>query len=372
MGSGIYIHVPFCVSKCSYCDFYSITGSVQQRNRFIQSLLREIDLKTKDIWLQHTFDTIYFGGGTPSILKPEQINHIVQHLKNNYRIQPDCEITVEANPETVNIEYFEKLADGSVNRISLGIQSFEDSELKTLGRAHTVQTGLEAVKAMRESGYDNFNIDLIFGIPGQSIDSWCRTLNMAIKQNPAHISAYGLTVEKGTPLEKLIQSGKLKIIEEQIQLDMYKILIKELTQNGYGRYEISNFAKPAKESRHNLKYWRNDAYIGFGPSAHSYNGQNRWANVYDLELYCDMLERGQIPTGYEEQLSDAQKAMERLMMGIRLADGVSLSEVISTIDESSLVHMADNGFVEISAGKLIITEKGLPLSDKIIAQLIKL
>jgi oxygen-independent coproporphyrinogen-3 oxidase len=318
------------------------------------------------------FDTIYFGGGTPSLLKPKQIGLIIESLRNKYAINPDCEITLEANPETVNGDYFEKIKGIGVNRISIGIQSFDDAELKTLGRIHAAQTGLDAIKAARESGFDCLSIDLIFGIPGQDIDSWRKNLAIAINQNPAHISAYGLTVERDTPLEALIQSGKLDTVDEQVQLEMYEILVKTMTRNGYGRYEISNFAKTGKESRHNLKYWRDNFYMGFGPSAHSYDGETRKANVRNLAQYCEMLNSNREPIGFREQLSSEQKTMERLMMGIRLAEGVILADVISAIDKANMKSLADDGLVDIDAGKLIITEKGLPVTDKIIAKLIKL
>lgn len=372
MSAGIYIHVPFCFAKCVYCDFFSEIVSDEWQNRFVGALIREIELRATDGWQYHTFDTIYFGGGTPSLLKPGKIGLIIKSLGKRYAVNPDCEVTLEANPESVNENYFEKLKETAVNRISIGIQSFNDNELRTLSRVHSVQTGLNAVMAAHKSGFDNINIDLIFGIPGQDKDSWRRTLSIAIDQNPTHISAYGLTVESDTPLERLVQSGKLEIVDEQVQLEMYRILLETMARNGYARYEISNFAKSGKESRHNLKYWRNDRYIGFGPAAHSYDGETRIANVRNLAQYYDTLDSNRAPIGFRERLSSEQKAMERLLMGIRLTEGVTLADVISTIDEASLKSLGENGLVDIIAGKLIITEKGLPVSDKIIAELMKL
>ncbi len=372
MSAGIYIHVPFCLAKCVYCDFFSLIVSDEWQDRFVQSLIREIALRAIDGWQHDNFDTIYFGGGTPSLLKPEQIRLIIESLRNGYAINPDCEITLEANPDTVNGCYFGKIKEIGVNRISIGIQTFDDDELKTLGRIHVAQTGLDAIKAARESGFDNLSIDLIFGIPGQSIESWRKTLSIAIDQNPAHISAYGLTVESDTPLETLIHSGKLDTVDEQVQLEMYETLIKTMARNGYSRYEISNFAKPGKESRHNLKYWRDNFYIGFGPSAHSYDVESRKANVRNLAQYYEIINSNREPIGFRERLSSEQKTMERLMMGIRLAEGVILADVISAIDNANLKSLSDDGLVDIIGGKLIVTEKGLPVSDKIIAELIKL
>jgi oxygen-independent coproporphyrinogen-3 oxidase len=372
MSAGIYVHIPFCIAKCVYCDFYSVVDSPESQNRFVASLIREIELQSESVWGKQEFDTIYFGGGTPSIFKPEQLGAIIESLKRCFNIADNAEITIEINPETVEETFFEKLKNIGVNRISIGVQSFDDNELRTLGRIHNSQTALKAIDSARRAGFDNFSIDLIFGIPGQSLESWRQTLDMAVKQNPVHISAYGLTIESGTPLESLINSGKLIAVDDDAQVDMYRLLLKTMAQNGLIRYEISNFARPGKESRHNLKYWRDCNYLGFGPAAHTYDGSNRCANVRDLAKYISLLGLNQIPIGFRERLSSEQKTMERLLMGIRQAEGVELASVISAIDKDSLESLCEEELVSVADGKLLITEKGLPVSDKIIAQLIKI
>jgi oxygen-independent coproporphyrinogen III oxidase len=372
MSAGIYIHIPFCVAKCVYCDFYSVVDSPESQNRFVASLIREIEIQSESIWRKQEFDTIYFGGGTPSIFKPAQLGAVIESLKKSFNIVAGAEITIEINPETVEKSFFELIKYMGVNRISIGVQSCNDSELRMLGRIHNSQTALKAIDSVRRAGFDNFSIDLIFGIPGQSLESWRQTLDIAVKRNPAHISAYGLTIESGTPLETLINSGKLIVVDDDAQVDMYRLLLKMMAQNGLIRYEISNFARPGKESRHNLKYWRDCNYLGFGPAAHSYDGSTRCANVRNLVKYVNLLGQNQLPVDFCEQLSLEQKTMERLLMGIRQADGVELASVISTIDEDSLESLCQDGLVLVANGKLLITEKGLPVSDKIIAQLIKI
>jgi oxygen-independent coproporphyrinogen III oxidase len=372
MNAGIYVHIPFCLAKCVYCDFYSVVDSPESQNRFVASLIREIELQSESVWRKQEFDTIYFGGGTPSIFKPDQLGAIIESLNKGLSIVAGAEITIEINPETVEKSFFEQLKNIGVNRISIGVQSFNDTELQTLGRIHNSQTALSAMDSARRAGFDNFSIDLIFGIPGQSLESWQQTLDIAVKQKPAHISAYGLTIEIGTPLESLIDSGKLIAVDDDTQVDMYRLLLETMAQNGLIRYEISNFARPGKESRHNLKYWRDCNYLGFGPAAHTYDGSTRCANVRDLAKYASLLGQNQFPIDFCEQLSSEQKTMERLLMGIRQAEGVALASVISTIDKDSLESLREDELVLISNGKLLITEKGLPISDKIIAQLIKI
>jgi oxygen-independent coproporphyrinogen-3 oxidase len=372
MNAGIYIHIPFCRAKCIYCDFFSVVEPENSQNRFVASLIHEIEIQAQTRWQERQFDTIYFGGGTPSVLKPTQIGVIIEALRKHFRVTADAEVTIEINPETVDAPFFAHVPEIGVNRVSIGIQSFNDSELRTIGRIHDAQTGLRAIEGARNSGIENFSLDLIFGIPGQNLKSWQETLAAAIAQNPAHISAYGLTIEKGTPLESMINSGKLNAVDEDIQLYMYRHLLETMARNGFNRYEISNFAQPGKESRHNLKYWRDNYYVGFGPSAHSYDGQTRTANVRDLARYENFLAQNQLPIDFCEQLTAEQKAMERLLMGIRLAEGVELANVISTIDENRMESLCDDGLVSVVNGMLIITEKGLPVSDKIIAQLLKL
>jgi oxygen-independent coproporphyrinogen III oxidase len=372
MNAGIYVHIPFCLAKCVYCDFYSVVDSQESQNRFIASLIREIEIQSESVWNKQEFDTIYFGGGTPSIFMPDQLGAIIESLNKGFNIVAGAEITIEINPETVEKSFFEQIKNIGVNRISIGVQSFNDTELQTLGRVHSSQTALKAINLARQAGFDNISIDLIFGIPGQSLESWRQTLAMAAKQNPPHISAYGLTIESETPLESLINSGKLIAVDDDMQVDMYRLLLEMMAQNGLIRYEISNFAKARKESRHNLKYWRDCNYLGFGPAAHTYDGSNRCANVRDLAKYVSLLGLNQLPVDFREQLSSEQKTMERLLMGIRQAEGVELASIVSTIDKDSLESLCEDKLVLVANGKLLITEKGLPVSDKIIAQLIKI
>jgi oxygen-independent coproporphyrinogen III oxidase len=372
MKAGVYVHIPFCLAKCVYCDFYSVVESSESQDRFADSLIREIDIVAQSNWKEQEFDTIYFGGGTPSLLNPEQLGAIIGSLRGHFRIVSNAEITIEINPETAGKDYFDKLPASGVNRISIGIQSFNDTELRTLGRIHDAKTARQAIELACQAGFNNFTIDLIFGIPGQNLESWRQTLEIAINYNPVHVSAYGLTIENGTPLESLINSGKLAAADDDLQVEMYRYLLGVMQENGLNRYEISNFAKPGMESRHNIKYWQDCHYLGFGPAAHSYDGTTRTANVRDLGRYVRILEQNKLPLDFREQLTGEQKTMERLLMGIRQAAGVELASVISTIDEDSLETLREDELISVVDGKLLITEKGLPISDKIIAQLIKI
>jgi oxygen-independent coproporphyrinogen-3 oxidase len=243
--------------------------------------------------------------------------------------------------------------------------------LHTLGRIHNSKKSLEAVSLIKNAGYDNWSLDLIFAIPGQTIGSWENTLQIAIKQNPPHISAYGMTIEKGTPFEQMVDSGKLSMVDETTQVDMYKALLETMAANGYARYEISNFAKEGYQSRHNLKYWQDTPYLGLGPAAHSYNGSQRRANFKDVGKYIELLESGKLPIEFCEKLTAAQKGEERLMMGLRLAEGVLIADIIEAIDRQVLVQFLASGHLIVENNMLKLAEKGILVSDEIIVELLK-
>ena len=370
MSAGIYIHIPFCKSKCHYCDFYSVIGDSAGRIRFLNGLIEEIKIRADSPMAEQVCDSIYFGGGTPSILGAQAIGKIIDEINRRFRIASDSEITIEANPEAVTENFFDNIRQSGANRLSIGIQSFEDEELRLLGRIHDSRMARNAITAALKSGLDNISIDLIFGIPGQTLVSWERSLGAAVNYRPAHISAYGLTIEKGTPLERLVISGKIKLPDESIQTTMYEMLVDVLMKSGYQRYEISNFALAGRESRHNLKYWLGEAYLGLGASAHSFDGLNRSANARDLGEYLSKIKSGLLPIAFTETLTGSQKVREKMLLGLRLARGVVAAKNDSAISANMLQRLMDSGHVIIEDEQIRLTDSGFLVADEVIARLV--
>jgi oxygen-independent coproporphyrinogen III oxidase len=303
--SGIYIHIPFCERKCIYCDFYSVEN-LNLIDRFTESLLKEIEIFSieADFFNDSIFDTIYFGGGTPSLLEPAQIEKILNKLSQSFKISSNPEITLETNPGTVDKRRLLEFKNLGVNRISFGVQSFFDDDLKFLGRIHTGEDAFRCINDSFEVGFENVSIDLIFGLPGQTVEKWLENLKFAVSLNVPHISAYNLIVERGTPLHELVSLGKVEIPEDEIQAQLYERTIDFLENAGYVHYEVSNYAFEGFECRHNLKYWQYENYIGFGPSAHSFWINKRWWNFANLNKYINALDLGKIPVANFEILDE--------------------------------------------------------------------
>ncbi|MDP2960909.1 MAG: radical SAM family heme chaperone HemW, partial [candidate division Zixibacteria bacterium] len=281
MPTGIYIHIPFCLSKCPYCDFNSIVYNSELAEEYVKSLIKEIQLFSQNVNGKVVAETIYFGGGTPSILKSSQLGDILEKLFTSFGIQADSEMSLEANPGTLTRIKTKELKGLGFNRVSLGAQSFIDEELKTLGRVHTSKQAVKSYKILRDF-FENLNLDLIFGIPGQKLKTWRKSLNMALKLLPEHLSTYSLTLEEGTPFYLLWKDKKLSLPEEDSVRKMYLEAIGLLKSQGYRHYELSNFALKGFECRHNLRYWDGTEYIGFGAGAHSYQKGIRWGNIKDI------------------------------------------------------------------------------------------
>lgn len=370
MAAGIYIHIPFCHSRCSYCDFYSITGDEIIINEFHKALLTQIELVSKKKWGKRVYNTIYFGGGTPPLIGDEKIGEILQYIRKIFNITPNTEITIEANPESVSPDSLKNLYDFGINRISLGVQSFDDNLLKTLGRSHNSETADKAIDMIYNAGFENIGIDLIFGIPGQTIAVWRDTLNRTISKQPPHISAYELTIENETPIERMINNGELIPLDNDTIAGMYKILHETLTENGYIRYEVTNYAKPGFECRHNLKYWTDRKYLGLGPSAHSYYTKYRASSYKSVDKYIASLTKGKLPTAFKEELSDQQKREERLMLGLRLTSGVDLITVKEAIDKDVLADFIKQGYLKKSINAIALTDRGFMIADEIIVKLL--
>lgn len=372
--AALYLHIPFCASRCSYCDFYSQCNTSLEIS-FVAALSRELELR-QDEAAQQALDTIYFGGGTPSQLQVHSIEQIFATIAKHYQISPDAEITFEANPDDLNPEYLQGLKQLPINRISMGVQSFDDSELKLLGRRHSAQQVQKAVEGIRAIGIDNISLDLIYGIPGQSLEGWQQSLDQCIALKPKHISAYHLIYEEGTLLSRQRDAGTLTEVEEELSLRFFDRLIDRLAAAGYEQYEISNFALPGYRSRHNSKYWQGLAYMGLGPSAHSFDGSTiRSYNPPSLQDYIKGLERGEEIRIFET-LSKTDRYNELIMTGLRKSEGIELNELEQTFGQEALQHclqlaqsFIDRGLLVSKQGRLQLSRQGLFLSDSIMAEL---
>ena len=321
--AGLYIHIPFCKVKCVYCDFYSITKKEEQIPLFTECLLKEID-SYKDYTGKWTFDTIFFGGGTPSLLPTKYLEQILQKLHDTFNTSKVKEITLEANPGEASLEHLKDIRKLGVNRLSMGFQSFDDKILKVLGRLHKSKDCFKTFKNARKAGFDNINTDMIFNIPDLSVENWKKDLNKLLELKPEHISAYSLTVEPSTKLFNLVKNGRLLMPLERIDIEQYLLTGDMLSKHGYNHYEISNYALKNKECKHNLHYWNLSPYLSFGPSAHSYNLSERWWNYRSLDKYIDKISQNILPVEGKEKLDYRDKYNELILNGLRLSKGVSI------------------------------------------------
>lgn len=329
---GLYLHLPFCRRKCAYCDFASAPlealGGLPFAARYLRALAVELDLRAaSDEFWGAPVETIYLGGGTPTVLPSEWLADLLTRARRLFPVAGDCEVTVEANPGTVNNASLEALFAAGVNRLSLGVQSLDDAVLRTLRRAHDAAQAEAAAQAARAAGCRNLSVDLIYGVPGQSLESWRQTLSRALALGPEHISCYPLSLEPGTPLAEGVATGRLAEPDEDLCADMFTLAARLLTEAGYCHYEISNLARPGWECRHNRRYWGNDEYLGVGASAHSFRGGVRWNNAGDPRVYTGWLERGLLPVVRAEALSPRGRLGEMLMLGLRRAEGVCEQEL---------------------------------------------
>ncbi len=374
----LYFHIPFCERKCPYCDFYSVVESVDTQKRFVAALLREIEL-TAERFPGSDFQvvTIFFGGGTPTVLPISGTERIVQAIRKHFAVHPEAEWTLEANPGTVDRAKFAHYRSLGFNRLSLGVQSFHDPELRQLGRIHTAREAEQAIQKAREVGFENINVDLIFGLPGQTLESWKASLEKALSLHPEHISTYNLIYEPDTPFGTLLRAGKLTPLHESVEWGMYRETDAILQGVGFRHYEISNFARPGKECRHNRAYWQGKSYLGFGPSAHSFYANHRWWNARNLGAYMENLGKSRFPPGEEETLTPNQRRLERIFLSLRQAEGLELETYERSFGENFARSFAgaltklrtlekETGpLLEESSGHLRLTLRGFWLSDSI-------
>ncbi len=418
MPAGVYIHIPFCKSRCSYCDFATdVFRSEEAVERYVKALIRETDvvwaglvqsreldegvglvparefdvgaglvparernervssssvLSTRSPSL--LFDTIYFGGGTPSLLSADQLERILAAVREHHAISEDAEITVEMNPATVTLDQLQDFRSLGVNRASFGVQTFDDRSLKLLARGHDAEDARKTFDLLRTAGFDNVSFDLIAGLPHQTLEGWKKNLDEATAMSPEHISLYLLEIHEATPLAEQVRSGRQPFPDEELAAEMYNVMLERLESAGYEQYEISNFARPGRESRHNLKYWELDPVVGYGVSAHSFDGkERRWSNIRDTSAYVKAVELGDSPVIEESILESKQLMAEFAFLKLRLNKGLDLGEYerrfgfsVSRELGPDLKRISDIGLVEITDQNFLkLTKKGMVYSNEV-------
>ena len=380
--AGLYVHIPFCRSKCRYCDFFSVTGSSLEQS-YIQALGQEIHQKRV---FDLTFDTLYLGGGTPSILERAQLSKMIEAIFAGFAFTENHEVTIEANPGTVTRTKLDAYLQMGINRINIGVQSFHDSRLSFLGRCHTALEGLSALDEARAAGFRNIGLDLIIGVPGQDLQEVESDLEQALSFHPEHLSCYMLSYEPGAPFDRMRKNGQITPLDEECVGDMYELLCEFLDDQGYEHYEVSNFARrdtrggagiSPHRSRHNQKYWRRVPYIGLGPSAHSFVNSRRFWNGRTLQGYIEALSQGRSPMAEEEFLTVEQAWMETVALGMRTREGVILDEFERRFGiglgqgiERELQSMAANGYLFCDEKAIRLTRKGFLIADAIVRTMI--
>lgn len=372
-GTGIYVHIPFCRHRCHYCDFNTYEGMDHLHSSYVAALLREIDA----IAVSGTITSVFFGGGTPTLLPSDLLARVLERVQGVGEIASDAEITIEANPETLDATYSSRLVEAGFNRVSIGVQSAVDGVLARLGRTHSAAAALDAIAAARRGGFGDVNADLIFGSPWETGDDWARSLDAVIAAEPDHISAYALTVEEGTPLHTLVATGRVRGVDPDVQAERYEIAGRALQAAGYLRYEVSNWAKPGRASRHNVLYWSGGNYTGVGAGAHSHLDGRRWWNLRLPREYIASLERGDRVVEGEERLSAGARAGEALMLGLRLAEGIAVDGYAERFGRralesrnGTLSSLQSQGLVEQAGGRLRLTTRGTLLANDVLCRLL--
>ncbi len=372
---GLYVHIPFCVKRCHFCAFYLVIQKESRIERFIQALEGEVAS-----YGDHLSDagkyvsTVYVGGGTPTALSFTQLSNILAKIRSRISLTDDCEVTVEATPESLTSEYLHGLLQAGVTRLSMGLQTFDPTERSCLGLSSTLEEATRGIQLVKQVGFTNFNLDLIYGIPGQTSMTWERTLQRACEYDPAHLSCYALSVEEGTSFDAALQRGELKQVETYAERVLLEQAVEHLEAAGYAHYEISNWSKPGRACRHNLRYWQGEDYLGLGPSAQSFFAGYRFGNVSNLEQYCGTLENSQSPITQPEQLSIIQRNKERVVFGLRMLDGVPNNLVETNkhdpIWAASLASFLNEDYLVQTHERLALTVKGRQFADEIGSQLL--
>ena len=378
---GLYVHIPFCMSKCNYCDFNSYKIDQNLKQRYISDLKKEINLYKEELKINNTEEqeitSVFLGGGTPSILTSEEIKNIFESIKENFKIRQDAEITIECNPGTLTREKLMTMRDVGINRLSMGLQAVQDHHLKAIGRIHTYDEFEKNYKEALEIGFKNINIDLMYALPNQKFEEWKESLQKIVELNPSHISAYSLILEEGTKLYDMYRNNELDMIDEDTDIQMYNYTINYLKENGYNQYEISNYAKEGLECKHNILYWKCNHYIGLGAGASGYLNNYRYNNVELLQNYHEKLNKNEKPIENIEKLSIEDRIQEKIFMGLRMNEGIKFedfkkqfnidfeekySKQIKDLKEKELINESIAGFS--------LTQRGREISNSIFIEFI--
>ncbi len=372
---GIYIHIPFCIKKCSYCDFYSLpTESSAMFKRYVKAVQKELEFKAASL-ADTRAKTVYVGGGTPSILSGEELKNMMDAVRTYLDLDDNAEISLEANPATLDGDKLKAICEAGFNRISLGVQSFQDDDLHILGRSHNARDAVNTIKLIQDSGLSNYNLDLIYGIPGQTISKWEETLRIALELEPAHLSIYLLQLDENTPLAVDIRKGRFELLGEESEAQMYDMGIDMIKQGGFEQYEISNFVRPGYECQHNLIYWKAREYMGIGAGAVSFTDKRRYINKKDLNHYLGALENGRESEVEElESMKEKQElASDAIILGLRMCDGINLEQFdlrygIKILDyyKDIIEKYVDRGLLNISKGQLMFTRRAYFISNEVL------
>ena len=365
MNAGLYVHVPFCLTRCGYCDFNAYSGLGHLASRYAHALRAEADLVAPD-WIDDRFVSIFFGGGTPTTLDAKALGRLLRHFRDRFTVTPEAEVTIEANPDTVDEQKLARLLEGGFTRLSMGVQSFDAAVLHALERVHSAKSARRAYKAARSAGYANVNLDLIYGAHGEMLESWRRTLEQAIDLGPEHLSCYALTIEPATPLGRKVAAGMTTAPDPDLQADMYFLACDLLREAGYRHYEVSNWARPGFECAHNVLYWERGAYVGLGAGAHSHRAGERSWNIRPPSMYLDAVARGERPVGGRERLTAEDEHLEAVFLGLRRADGLPAAAL--PLDRAD--PFLRDGLLLRRNGHLAPTERGMLLANEIALALV--
>lgn len=374
---GLYVHIPYCLSRCHYCDFNSYHFDAVHVEQYLEGLAQEIAHRASSDAIRHRqVCSVFFGGGTPSILQASQLIGILDQCRAAFTCEANAEVSLEANPGTVDLPKLRLLREGGVTRLSIGVQAVQDPLLQRIGRAHAAYEAEQAFRMAREAGFSNINLDLMFGLPGQSTDDWLESLDWAIGAGPEHVSAYGLILEEGTPLYQEHRKGEIGLPDEATEALMYRMAVERLLDAGFEHYEISNFARPGFRCRHNLVYWQHQEYLGIGAGAHSFVAGRRFYNELPPARYVSAIAARGTAVACGEELSAEMLRSERLMLGLRLRSGLDVQtfkDVLGVDDLAAsdrVTRLLDDGFLRLKDGRVQIAERGLLVANELIVQLL--
>jgi oxygen-independent coproporphyrinogen-3 oxidase len=385
--AGLYVHIPFCSSKCAYCDFISYTGLEARWQPYIQGVCRELELRLP-VWEKAIFDTLYIGGGTPTVLPAECLAGLIRHLLAHIKHTGGMEVTVEANPGTVTESYLAELRQAGANRLSIGVQSWQPDELAVLGRTHSREQALQAFQAARAADFTNINLDLMYGLPGQTLASWRNTLLTTLELRPEHLALYALTLDPATPMAQRVKAGTLMLPDDDSYADMYELAITICHQSGYQHYELSNWALPSDTelsnqelplfaSRHNVHYWRNERYLGLGAAAYSYDGVRRWGNTPQISEYLLNLDTELLAEAESESLSLKSAMGETAMLNLRMLRGLVWDEFhqrflvdARDIYQNEIATLHDQGLLEVDDVGMRLSQRALFIANRVLSEFV--